>query len=708
LASNASLISQTVATNTTELPGAFFSQTWTLKNTGTTTWTSGASGYKLALVGSDSLGVSSPTADGVSGYYHPAAIINGGGTVAANATATFTMSCIAPETPGTYTDTFQMITATGASFGPQVTVQIVVSQAGPAGAYDRARAVSYANNNAGYVVTDGYYWDGPNVSDITYYGAGQPVPNLTGDDCAHFVSSCIGGPPNGLGGGLTIASRVPPTYGEPGANHLVETTLLGGGLATQVSSLSGLQPGDVIGWMWSPSDGTIDHVTIYLGNGQLASHANSCLAVSATTWYQSSSPHLTQYLIHINSPTTRYITLSGSLAFGNQNTGSSTQKTLTIYNGGNSALTVNSISLPSGFSGNWSGTIPSAGSQNVTVTFSPTVATTYGGTVTVNTNDTAGTSTMSASGTGVNTNTGTTTAVAVSGGTPTYGQSVTFTATVTPTSGSGETGTVQFKVDGSNFGSPISLGGNTATCTTTALPAGSHSVVAVYSGDGQFNGSTSSTATQAVGKATLTITANSAGKSYGTDVTFSGTAFTQTGLVTAYGDSITGVSETSTGRWAAAAVGNYSIVPSAATGSGLANYNISYVNGSLTITQATDLAVTSGGLVVTSPDNLTDGCNLAIGSFPASAPIVPAASATVASAPASAPATNPQDYESSLAIPDPIPSGSASAGTVAPLARTVLLPASWTEAFGSDQQQALNASAIAALDAVLAEYARKS
>ena len=33
-----------------------------------------------------------------------------------------------------------------------------------------------------------------------------------------------------------------------------------------------------------------------------------------------------------------------------------------------------------------------------------------------------------------------------------YGQSITFTATVVPTSGSGETGTVQFEIDGANFG----------------------------------------------------------------------------------------------------------------------------------------------------------------------------------------------------------------------------------------------------------------
>ena len=85
--------------------------------------------------------------------------------------------------------------------------------------------------------------------------------------------------------------------------------------------------------------------------------------------------------------------------------------------------------------------------------------------------------------------------------------------------------------------------------------------------------------------APLTITANNDSKTYGTLKTFSGTAFTETGLVN--GDTITGVTETSTGAAASATVGTYPIVPSAATGNGLSNYTISYVNGTLTVNPAT-------------------------------------------------------------------------------------------------------------------------
>lgn len=104
--------------------------------------------------------------------------------------------------------------------------------------------------------------------------------------------------------------------------------------------------------------------------------------------------------------------------------------------------------------------------QTVSVTFSPTAGGSYGGTVTVNTSNEIGTNTIAISGTGVMT--ATTAAVVSSGGTPFYGSKVTFTATVTPASGSGETGTVQFQIDGNNAGSPVSLSGNTATYATTA------------------------------------------------------------------------------------------------------------------------------------------------------------------------------------------------------------------------------------------------
>lgn len=94
------------------------------------------------------------------------------------------------------------------------------------------------------------------------------------------------------------------------------------------------------------------------------------------------------------------ISLSGNLSFGNVQVGSSSTKTLTITNTGNATLNVSSINLPSGFTGNYNGSIAAGNSQNVTITFSPSSAITYGGTITVNSNASSGSNTISCSGTG--------------------------------------------------------------------------------------------------------------------------------------------------------------------------------------------------------------------------------------------------------------------------------------------------------------------
>ncbi|HEU4866735.1 MAG TPA: Ig-like domain-containing protein [Actinomycetota bacterium] len=59
----------------------------------------------------------------------------------------------------------------------------------------------------------------------------------------------------------------------------------------------------------------------------------------------------------------------------------------------------------------------------------------------------------------------------------------TFVATVSPANASG---TVQFKVDGTSFGSPVALSNGVAKSGPTTLSAGNHAVVAEYSGDANF------------------------------------------------------------------------------------------------------------------------------------------------------------------------------------------------------------------------------
>ena len=65
---------------------------------------------------------------------------------------------------------------------------------------------------------------------------------------------------------------------------------------------------------------------------------------------------------------------------------------------------------------------------------------------------------------------------------------MTFTATVTAGSGTFDNGgTVQFAVDGSNYGAAVSLSGGSATIADAALSGGTHTITASYSGDTNFS-----------------------------------------------------------------------------------------------------------------------------------------------------------------------------------------------------------------------------
>ena len=108
-----------------------------------------------------------------------------------------------------------------------------------------------------------------------------------------------------------------------------------------------------------------------------------------------------------------------------------------------------------------------------------------------------------------------------------FGQALTFTATVNavaPASGT-PTGSVTF-LDGSITLGTATLGrGGKTTLTTKALPAGSDTITAVYSGDSNFTTSTSTALTQTVNQdATTSTIASSANPSVsGQTVNFTAT-----------------------------------------------------------------------------------------------------------------------------------------------------------------------------------------
>ena len=97
-----------------------------------------------------------------------------------------------------------------------------------------------------------------------------------------------------------------------------------------------------------------------------------------------------------------------------------------------------------------------------------------------------------------------------------------------------------------------------------------------------------------VSPASLTITASDQSKTYGTAANLGSTAFSTTGLVNS--DTVSSVTLASTGAPATANVGTYALTDSNATGSGLANYIITYA------ASPTGLTVNPANLTITASD----------------------------------------------------------------------------------------------------------
>ena len=186
-----------------------------------------------------------------------------------------------------------------------------------------------------------------------------------------------------------------------------------------------------------------------------------------------------------------------------------------------------------------------------------------------------------------------------------YGQTVTFTATVSDGSANSPTGSVQFLIDGSEFGALVTLADGTASITVPDLGAGNYTVAADYTSDSSdFSGSDTDPTNpfvQIVTPALLTVTASSEGMTYGGTVPV--LAYTYTGLVN--GDksaSFTGGLSTSASS--SSGVGGYGITQGTLVATG--NYTIDPFNpGTLTVNAApltvtaTSEGMTYGGTVPT-------------------------------------------------------------------------------------------------------------
>jgi hypothetical protein len=210
-------------------------------------------------------------------------------------------------------------------------------------------------------------------------------------------------------------------------------------------------------------------------NVYIADSENSRIRVVASTATVESSPNPSTYGDSVTFiATVAAAGATGTVAFLD---GKSTLGTGTLAGGvasySTSALAVGSHSITAVYSGN----------------------STYGGSVSPVLTQT------------VKSGAGSTTTLASSLNPSTYGAEVTFTATVAPSGAggpSGPTGQVTF-MDGSTTLETDELVGGTTTYSTSTLEGGAHHITAVYSGDSNYNGSTSPVLVQTVKPASTTV-----------------------------------------------------------------------------------------------------------------------------------------------------------------------------------------------------------
>lgn len=148
-----------------------------------------------------------------------------------------------------------------------------------------------------------------------------------------------------------------------------------------------------------------------------------------------------------------------------------------------------------------------------------------------------------------------------------FSQSVTFTATVAASAGVTPTGSIQFRIDGADFGGLQALSAGSANINTSALSVGTHLVTAAYGGDGNYNPGTSGQLTQIVNRTTPGTTVDNTTPPDGPDTTILGQSVTFSATVTGVG----GVTPTGTVSFTATPVDplNNPTGPAITVGSGV-------------------------------------------------------------------------------------------------------------------------------------------
>ena len=298
---------------------------------------------------------------------------------------------------------------------------------------------------------------------------------------------------------INVLQATPTISWSNPANIVYGTALSGTQLDATSSWTVGGESGSVAGtFTYTPAAGTV----LAAGNNQTLSVA---FTPTDTTDYTTASA--TAMINVLQATPTISWSNPANIVYGTALSGTQLDATSSWTVGGESGSVAGTFTYTPA-----AGTVLGAGNnQTLSVAFTPTDTTDY----------TAASTTAT-----INVLQATTTTVATSVNPSVYGQSVTFTATVAAVApGSGApTGLVTFD-DGTTVLGTGTLNGGVATFSTSSLSVATHSITAVYGGDGNFTTSTSSVLSQAVNQdSTSTALSSSVNPSvYGQSVTFTAT-----------------------------------------------------------------------------------------------------------------------------------------------------------------------------------------
>ncbi len=212
------------------------------------------------------------------------------------------------------------------------------------------------------------------------------------------------------------------------------------------------------------------------------------------------------------------VTLSASsLTFSEMVNTSSTPQSITVTNGGSANLIFGSsgVALSGANAAEFAigentcshATIAPQATCSVSVTFTPNKTATATAGLTFSDNAPDSTQKVTLAGTGLATPT--TTTVTSSNSSIVVGTNVTFTAQIAPVNAGGPTptGTIQFTANGTSLGS-TTVSGSEAQISTSNLAVGSISILASYSGDSNYSGSTGSLTETVTAAPTYTVFAS--------------------------------------------------------------------------------------------------------------------------------------------------------------------------------------------------------